>query len=288
MQCTDSCSSETLADPALNFQPSPERKPKLYQSNTEQNWEDFSELADCKESLSALVETTEKAIQATRNSLTFLPDSKASIKLLSDSRTGFEVGSVVDCAATHSFEPPSVPNLPASPSELRSGKRVRKLKKRKELNKVQGTEQAESSDTELDGEALRPKWLRPRRRPSGSSQVSTSTHPLEDREGDINTERSEEVSRQLFPAVRLEKLKFKSPKRMPQLLQVAPAEHAVNLDSEESMEVTAACQPPHMDAPVPAPHPAQYCDSSRPEPRSLACNEVTSTSDMDVCRSSER
>ncbi|XP_045918182.1 zinc finger protein 106 isoform X2 [Micropterus dolomieu] len=277
----------SLPDPALNFQPSPERKLELYQSNTEQNWEDFSELADCKESLSALVETTEKAIQATRNSLTFLPDSKASIKLLSDSRTGSEVGSVVDCAATHSFEPPSVPNLPASPSELRSGKRVRKLKKRKELNKVQGTEQAESSDTELDGEALRPKWLRPRRRPSGSSQVSTSTQPLEDREGDINTERSEEVSRQLFPAVRLEKLKFKSPKRMPQLLQVAPAEHAVNLDSEESMEVTAACQPPHMDAPIPAPHPAQYCDSSRPEPRSLACNEVTSTSDMDVCRSSE-
>lgn len=279
MQCTDPCASETLADPALNFQPSPERKPELYQTNTEHHWENFGEPTDCKESLSGLVETTERAVQATRNSLT--PDSKTSIKLLSASRRGSEAGSVVDCAATQSLDPPSVPsilNMPASPSELRGGKRVRKLKKRKVLKKAQGVEQPESSDTEIDGEALRPRWLRPRRRPSGSSQVSTSTQPSEDREGDMNMEGGEEASRQLCPTIKHEKIELKSPKNM---VALPPAELTVNLDSEESMEVTAACQQPHMVQ-------AQVPDSSRPEPQSLACSEVTSTSDMDICRSSER
>ncbi|XP_029316273.1 LOW QUALITY PROTEIN: zinc finger protein 106 [Cottoperca gobio] len=254
-------------DHVLQFQPSPE----LCQTNTEHNWEKFNDPADCKESLSGLVETTERAVQATRNCLASLPDSKAPLKLLLASRRSSEVGSVADCAATQCFQPPSALNLPASPSELRSGKRVRKLKKRKVLKKAQGTEQPESSDTEMDGEALRPRWLRPRRRPSGSSQVSTSTLPSEDREGDQHMEGAEEASRRLFPTVKLEKEDPESPKHMVELPQAAHAE----LTSEESMEVTAACQL-HM---VP--------DSSRPEPQSLACNEVTSTSDMDVCKSSE-
>ncbi|KAM9341415.1 zinc finger protein 106 [Symphorus nematophorus] len=278
-------------DPALNFQPSPERKSELYQTNTEHNWENF-EPADCKESLSGLIETTEKAIQASRNCLTPLPDSKSPMKLHSPSRRDSEVGSVVDSATTQSFEPPSAPslsNLPASPSELRSGKRVRKLKKRKVLKQQQQQQlQPESSDTELDGETLRPRWLRPRRRPSGSSQVSNSTPPSEDRDADVNMEACEESSRQLFPAVpKQEKTELKSPKDIVELPQVTPAELTLNLDSEEGMEVTAACQQPHMDALVPASPPAQVPDSSRPEPQSLACNEVSSTSDMDLCTPSE-
>lgn len=201
------------------------------------------------------------------------------------------MGSAVDCAAIQPFAPPSVPsvlNMPASPSELRSGKRVRKLKKRKVLKKAQGTEQLESSDTEIDGEASRPRWLRPRRRPSGSSQVSTSTQPSEDRDADVNMKEGEEASRQPFATIKHQKADLKSPKHMVELPQVAPADLTLNLDSEESMEVTAACQQPHMDALVPASPPAHIPDSSRPEPQSLACNEVTSTSDMDVCKSSER
>lgn len=271
-------------DPALNFQPSPERQLEVHQT-TEHNWENFNEPVDCKESLSELVETMEKAIQATKNCLSPLPDSKTSIKHLSASGIGSEVGTAADCAATQSFEPPTVLNLPASPSG--SGKRVRKLKKRKVLKKAQGMEMPESSDTEIDGEALRPRWLRPRRRPSGSSQVSTSTLPSEDREGDMNMEGVEEASRRLFTTIKPVKEDPKSPKHMVELPQVAPAELTVNLDSEESMEVTAAYQQPHMDPMVPASPPVQVPDSSRPEPQSLACNEVTSTSDMDVCRSSE-
>ncbi|XP_070834759.1 zinc finger protein 106 [Chaetodon trifascialis] len=274
--------------PAMNFQPSPERKPELYQTNTEHNWENLCKPADCEESLSGLAEMTEKATQAARNSLAPSPDCKASI--LSASRRSSEAGSAVDCAATQSFEPPSAPsvlNMPASPSELRSGKRVRKLKKRKVLKKAQGTEQPESSDTEIDGEALRPRWLRPRRRPSGGSQVSTSTQPSEDRGADVNMKEGEEAPRQPSATIKHEKADLKSPKHTVELPQVAPAELTLNLDSEESMEVTAACQQHHMDALVPASPPAHIPDSSRPEPQSLACNEVTSTSDMDICKSSE-
>uniref|UniRef100_A0A3Q3XHD4 C2H2-type domain-containing protein n=1 Tax=Mola mola TaxID=94237 RepID=A0A3Q3XHD4_MOLML len=205
-----------------------------------------------------LVETVNKATQATKNCPSPLADFKPSTKLLSHSRRDSEVGSVADCGATQSFESasgPSLLNMPASPSELKSGKRVRKLKKRKVLKKAQGTEQPESSDTELDGEALRPKWLRSRRRLSGGSQVSTSTQPSADRDADLS--------------------------------QVAPAEIDLKLDSEDGMEVTAACQQPHMDALVPASPPALGPNTSRAGPQSLACNEVTSTSDIDICKSSE-
>lgn len=272
--------SEPLADPALNSQASPDGKPELYK--TEYNWE---------ESLSRPAETAGKDTQGKKACLNSLPDSKLSIKLLSHGRRDSEVGSVVDCAATQSFESSSVsslPNMPASPSELRSGKRIRKLKKKKVLKKAQGTEQPESSDTEIDRETLRPRWLRPRRRPSGGSQVSTSTQPSEDRDADMNMEEGEEASRQAFPTIRHEKADPKSPKHMVELPQVAPAELSLNLDSEERMEVTAACQQPHMDALVPASPPVQVQGTSRPEPQSLACNEVSSTSDMDICKSSER
>ncbi|XP_074548278.1 zinc finger protein 106 [Halichoeres trimaculatus] len=259
------------SDPASHFQTSPAGNPELDQTNTEHHSENCAESADLKEGLSGLVQTVEKAIQATRNFAFPPPDSKASIELLSPSRRGSEAGSVGNCAASHSFETPSVPNLPASssipnlpasPSELRSGKRVRKLKKRKVLKKAQGAEQPESSDTELDSEALRPRWLRPRRRPSGSSQVSTSTLPVEDREGDVNMEAGEDGK------------DFKSPRHT----ELPPAELMVNSDPEEMMEVAADCQQPLRD-------PAQVSPRSRPQ--SLACNEVSSTSDMEICKSSE-
>uniref|UniRef100_A0A8C2ZV16 Zinc finger protein 106 n=1 Tax=Cyclopterus lumpus TaxID=8103 RepID=A0A8C2ZV16_CYCLU len=271
-QGADPCASETLADPALNFKPSPEIK---------QRCENFNDPADCKESLLG------KSSHASNNFLAHSDDSKTSITPLPVSSMSSEVGSVVDCAASHAFEPPSLLNLPASPSELRSGKRVRKLKKRKALKKAQGPEQLESSDTEIDGDASRPRWLRPRRRPSGSSVVSTSTPPSEDREGDMNMELGEETSMRLCPSIKLEKEDHKSPKYAVERPQVAPTELGVNLDSEESMEVTAACQQPRMDVLVPASPPVQVPDSSRPEPQSLACNKVTSTSDMDVYASSD-
>lgn len=247
------------ADPELHVQPSlTEGKSDLFPTGP-----DHREPADRKESLTEQVETMEKSVQASRSCLSPPSDSKAHIKLLS----------AVDCAAPPAFETPAVPSLTASPCDPRSGKRVRKLKKRKVLKKAQGAEQPESSDTELDGEALRPRWLRPRRRPSGSSQVSTSTQPSEDRDAEVNMEVGEEAAQE-------------TPERS---TETPPAELRLNLDAEESMEVSAPGQQPHEDVRPAAPPtpPAQLPDSSRPEPQSLACNEVSSTSDMDICRSSE-
>jgi len=257
-----------------------ERKFESYQTNSE-------EPADCNESLPGLVQTTEKTVQASSNSNNLLLD-KSHIKLLLPSRRSSEAGSVVDCADIQSAQPPSVLNMPASPSEMRNGKRVRKLKKRKAFKKAPGMEQPESSDTEVDVEASRPSWLRQRRRPSGGSQVSTSSLPADEREGDVDTEGSKKTLMMLCPTTIPEKVDQKSPKHMLEPPQAAPADVVENLDSEESMEITAAGQQQHTDAPVPAPPPALVPDSSRPEPRSLACNEVSSTSDMDLCKSSER
>uniref|UniRef100_A0A669DQW5 Zinc finger protein 106 n=1 Tax=Oreochromis niloticus TaxID=8128 RepID=A0A669DQW5_ORENI len=245
---------------------SPERHPELYPSN-------FREPADSKEKSLTLIETTEKAIQTTRNSLTSLADTKSPLKSLLPIRD-CEVNDSADIPSFKSPLAPSVLNIPASLSELRNGKRVRKLKKRKALKKAQGTEQFESSDTEMDEEASRPRCPRTRRRPSGGSQVSTSSLPTEDREGDMNTEGDKKPLKMLFPSAKLEKAEQKSPAELP---HEAAADIMVNLDSEESMEVSVAGQQPQVDVQVQTPPPAPIADSSRPEPQSLACNEVSST-----------
>ncbi|KAM9777762.1 zinc finger protein 106 [Neosynchiropus ocellatus] len=194
----------------------------------------LEEREDSKEDLAGL--KSQRARSAS------LPDSNLPVQRSTDSRRGSEMGSLEEF-----FRPTSVPSVvstPASPSEVRSGKRVRKLKKRKVLKKAQGAEQMESSDTEMDGEIPRARWLRPRRKP-GTTQGS----PV--REGGVSLERGKSSD---------------------------SSKQRTNLDSEESMEVTAACG---------ASGPTLTSESFKPEPQSLACNEVTSTSDMELCKSSE-
>ncbi|CAJ1074686.1 zinc finger protein 106 [Xyrichtys novacula] len=256
-RCAHSTTPELRVGPAAAASP-----PELNQTSSDHQLETSADPADSKEGLSGLVEMADKSTQSTRTAFAPPPDSKSSVKLLSPSRRGSEAGSVGDCSAASQFEPPSALNPPASPSELRNGKRVKKRKKRKVLKKAQGAELPESSDTELDGEVLRRRWQRPHRRPSGSSQVSTSTSlPVEEREGDVNMEAGED-----------RKVDFKSPK-------LPPAETPVNSDPDEVMEVTADFQQ--------TPPPPSVQVSSGRRPQSLACNEVSSTSDMEICKSSE-
>uniref|UniRef100_A0A3Q4GU22 Zinc finger protein 106a n=1 Tax=Neolamprologus brichardi TaxID=32507 RepID=A0A3Q4GU22_NEOBR len=226
-----SLSAQLHAFTCLVSNASPERHPELYPSN-------FREPADSKEKSLTLIETTEKAIQTARNSLTSLADTKSPLKPLLPMRD-CEVNDSADIPSFKSPLAPSILNIPASPSELRTGKRVRKLKKRKALKKAQGTEQFESSDTEMDEEASRPRCPRTRRRPSGGSQVSTSSLPTEDREGDMNIEGDKKPLKMLFPSAKLEKAEQKSPAELP---HEATADIMVNLDSEGSMEVTVAGQ----------------------------------------------
>ncbi|XP_076002779.1 zinc finger protein 106 [Genypterus blacodes] len=261
IHCAHSTTPEqSVADPASNRQPC--------ETSKEQIWESIGAPAECKESSSGVVQATEKAMQATGDALTHSSDSKVS------SRRSSAVGSLANYTASQSFEPPSVPSefaLPASPPELRNGKRVRKLKKRRVLKKAQGTEQPESSDTELDGEASKPRWTRARRRPSEGSQISTSTLPtaVEDEERDTVLEKerqgSEEASGPLNRAIKLEEEDSAVTTELMKFDTTEP---------EESMEVSA-----YTDRHVQVPGP---CES---EPQTLACNEVTSTSDMDICMS---
>ncbi|KAF7653198.1 hypothetical protein LDENG_00086080 [Lucifuga dentata] len=283
--------ASTATSRSGNQQPSPERRSELHDANREHVWENV----ESKESLSGVVQAVERALQVTRDTLTPSSDTKIS------SRRSSEVGSLPDGAASQSFESPSVPALPASPTELRNGKRVRKLKKRRVpasptelrngkrvrklkkrrvLKKAQGTEQPESSDTELDGEASRPKWTRTRRRPSGGSQISTSTlqTAVEDEEGDVGLERdregSEEASGPLRPTIKCEEedtALLKVPAELRSFDRAGPEE-----SMEVSVEVSAACQQPYVDSQV------QVSESYKSEPQTVACNEVTSTSDMDI------
>ncbi|KAM4625357.1 zinc finger protein 106 [Polymixia lowei] len=227
--------------------------------------------AECKESSSGTFEMMEKTVQATGDDITPSADSKPA------SRRSSEAGSLGDPPC----EPPSAPRvlgLPLSPAESKSGRRVRRLKKRRVLNKAQGAEQPESSDTEVDEEASK-RPTRTRRRPSGGSRVSTSTPPAAE-DGDGVREGVEGTS----PATKPRDEDLDLPLEMAELPQTAPtdAAHVDSSEPEESMEITAAYQQSRMDCPSLAPPPAPAPDPSRAAPHNLACNEVTSTSDMDV------
>uniref|UniRef100_A0A8C6U1X2 Zinc finger protein 106a n=1 Tax=Neogobius melanostomus TaxID=47308 RepID=A0A8C6U1X2_9GOBI len=127
-------------------------------------------------SLADLVQSMERGVQQRDHT-----EPSSSDKMLIPSWKDSEMGTLVESTGAPSFETPPVPpmfNMPTSPSEMRSGKKVRKLKKRKALKKAQGAELPESSDTEMDSEATRPKWVRNRRRNSGGSR---SAHPTSKR-----------------------------------------------------------------------------------------------------------
>uniref|UniRef100_A0A3P9KJN7 Zinc finger protein 106a n=1 Tax=Oryzias latipes TaxID=8090 RepID=A0A3P9KJN7_ORYLA len=192
--------------------------------------------------------TVDESIQASNDRIPPPTDCRSPVKL-SPSRRGSEEGAAAGC--------PSTLNTPTYSPELKSGARVRKLRKRKSLKKAAaGAKQPESSDSEGDEEACRPRWLRLRRRASAGSQSSSCSLPADDREGS-------RALRLMLPTIRLQKV---NPKLYKQEQE--------NLDSVENMEVSAAC---HTQAPASPPL----------QSYSLACSQVSSTSDMDLCKSSE-
>ncbi|KAM9787047.1 zinc finger protein 106 isoform 1-T1 [Syngnathus typhle] len=197
-------------------------------------------------SLSGLTGFTEKATQVTQ-----VPDSENDVKPLLASRRRSETGSTTDRPRSPPFQVPRVPNASTgSPSELPGGKRVRKLKKRKVLEKAHSHVMLESSDTEMDGETSKPRWPRHQRRASsGSTQVSTSSLP---RGGDL---------------------------KMVEDAKPLKQEVEVKVETDAIFEELFGTTSGFPAAPKP--------ESSRSEQPSLACNEVTSTSDMDICKSSE-
>ncbi|XP_052009330.1 zinc finger protein 106-like [Xyrauchen texanus] len=178
-------------------------------------------------------------------------------------------------SVTLSPKPLSLSNNP----EINSVKRVRKLKKRKYLKKVKGNEQPEISDSELDGEqpVSRPsRKYRSHQRSSGTNTSPSMPEEKEEKEDLLITEASKNGTQQTK-------------------LAPSPTNEAPNSDSSELEMVEL---PPHL------PTDFVNLDSSEPDelmpeekfkksataakdhtitdPQNLACNEVTSTSEINT------
>ncbi|XP_072545598.1 zinc finger protein 106 [Salminus brasiliensis] len=180
--------------------------------------------------------------------------------------------------------PPASANLFSKPSpasavqEAKAGKRVRKLKKKRVLRKAQGSEQLAVSDSELDtDQPTRPvRKLRSRRRPSGSSSSSCPPAAEEKEESMEVAEapdptQSKEPTR--TPAGKEVQDTDSSELEMVELPQALPSE-VVNLDSSDPDEGVAEDMSPAQVSKEPV--------ALKTRAQKLACNEVTSTSEIDT------
>ncbi|XP_041927210.1 zinc finger protein 106 isoform X2 [Alosa sapidissima] len=208
--------------------------------------------------------------------------------------------------------PPASGLLPLSPplsqpEQAKGVKKVRKLKKKRMLRQAQGASApADPSDSETEGESVasrtRMRKLRPRRRPSGSL-VSTSTPPCTDKPQEEEEEEEEnkntkgnddsavkEESAQGFttvetspppppPPMQLKlRLSDSSDLEMVELRQ-GRASEVISIDMSDQEDVkmeeeeTTATVTPLADTVAP-----EVC--MKEEMPKVACNEVTSTSEM--------
>ncbi|KAL7862038.1 hypothetical protein SRHO_G00134790 [Serrasalmus rhombeus] len=166
------------------------------------------------------------------------------------------------------------PSPPSAVQEAKAGKRVRKLKKKKALRKAQGSEQPDISDSELDAEQpIRPlRKLRTRRRPSGSSLLAAEVK-----------EESMVVAEALDPPQSQEPTTVPTEKEaqdtesseleMVELPQTVPTE-VVNLETSDPDEGVQEDMSPAQVSREPA--------ALKTRAQKLACNEVTSTSEIDT------
>uniref|UniRef100_A0AAY4C5N9 C2H2-type domain-containing protein n=1 Tax=Denticeps clupeoides TaxID=299321 RepID=A0AAY4C5N9_9TELE len=182
------------------------------------------------------------------------------------------------------------PSLPSSPQpQTVKGVKVRKLRKKRDLRKAQGScEAKELSDTELEGEATdaRPpvRKLRSRRKPNSSpSTASTNT------EDSPSMSTATPPSTLLSPTIKPEAEDSDSSElEMVELPQAPPSDMVTIAISDHEEEMAEENEPkPTLDCSKDSPLPAA---SSAPK---LACNEVTSTSEMGtntqtVCPASEQ
>uniref|UniRef100_A0A673YND0 Zinc finger protein 106 n=1 Tax=Salmo trutta TaxID=8032 RepID=A0A673YND0_SALTR len=199
-----------------------------------------------------LVHSGERGVQVTtedRGNFKPHPASLSGPSSRKSSRAG-----VQDLDTSPVLRPSIAPSIAPPQAEVKTVKRVRKLKKKRVLRKAKGEEQQlDNSDTELETETsfTRPvRLLGTRRKASGRS-----TRPEEKQEySDSSLE-------------------------MVVLPQAAPAE-VVTIDTsgpeDRDMDICGvACPQPQPTVSPPAP------DTLKTEPQKLACNEVTSTSEMD-------
>lgn len=163
---------------------------------------------------------------------------------------------------------------PHDSPEAKAGKRVRKLKKKKVLRNAQGSKQPDISDSELDaGQPSRPiRKLRSRRRSSGF--CSSPTAAAEEKQESMEIKRAPDQPPEtngptLAPAGKETQDSNSSELEMVELPQSVPME-VVNLDSSEPDEE-------EKNLPV-----SKGSATEMTQNQNLACNEVTSTSEIDT------
>ncbi|KAJ8289135.1 hypothetical protein COCON_G00017940 [Conger conger] len=210
-----------------------------------------------------------------------------------DSQTGAtdrsEVLTETSCSTGGTLPPPATaeptapaPASPPAPAE-KGGKRVRKLKKKRALRKGLGAEQPANSDTEQDGEAdasSRPVRRIKAKKKAKGAQVSTSTpaaagqeRPQEDPgEGRPPRPRAQEEEEEEARA----ESDDSSSLEMVELPQPGPVAVVSIDDSSDEETAPAAVETPAETPATP--------DPVKPATPNLACDEVSSTSEMDSTR----
>uniref|UniRef100_A0A8C8GV66 C2H2-type domain-containing protein n=1 Tax=Oncorhynchus tshawytscha TaxID=74940 RepID=A0A8C8GV66_ONCTS len=166
-------------------------------------------------------------------------------------------------------------------AEVKTIKRVRKLKKKRVLRKAKGEEQQlDNSDTELEAETTFSRPVRlvgTRRKPNGGCRPQVTTSSSTSSPPGTSEDRGERPGPPGSPATRPEERQEDSDSSLEMVVlpQAAPGE-VVTIDTsgpeDGDMDI---CPRPQPAVSPPAP------DTLKTEPQKLACNEVTSTSEMD-------
>lgn len=186
------------------------------------------------------------------------------------------------------------PLSPSSHLETDSVKRVRKLKKKKCLKKAKGNEQPEISESELDAEQPAPRparKYRPHRRSSGTSASPPTPEEKNENEAMVVTEvsKAQPQRTKLATPPKNEAHSDSSELEMVELPPPVPTDF-VNLDSSDPDEMpekkakksTKELTKKSTKESAKESTTAYSKDHAITDPQNLACNEVTSTSEIDT------
>lgn len=178
---------------------------------------------------------------------------------------------------------------PLSPSnhlETDPVKRVRKLKKKKCLKKAKGNEQPEISESEVDAEQSHPRPVRKyrlHRRSSGTSTSPPTPEEKNENEAMVVTEASKAQPQgtKLATPPMNEAHSDSSELEMVELPPPVPTDF-VNLDSSDPDEMSEKNAKESTKELAKESATAYSKDHAVIDPQNLACNEVTSTSEIDT------
>ncbi|XP_043119325.1 zinc finger protein 106 [Puntigrus tetrazona] len=224
--------------------------------------------------IKASQDATSMALTAASSVNKLQPSPVKEINRNSSSQEGLAIPSSSLMPATLSPKPVS----PSNHIETNPVKRVRKLKKRKCLNKAKLNEQPEISESELDAEepTLRPaRKYRAHRRSSSICVPPTTTEQKEENEEMVVAEASKAQPQEAKLATPSPVNENHSESSELEMVELPPPDiDIVNLDSSDPDEM------PENTTKVSAT--VNTTDHAVTDHQNLACNEVTSTSEIDT------